>query len=362
MDTETGQDRRAGGTVQPADQRRIARRTPRYPGAGEHFELRDPFAEVTYRAKTLPEMVLHAERLGALRFHVVAPDGTRTPVERLNGEWQRSAALEPQPQPANLSKGDSQLTTDARPSTPRHKELDSALARIYAEAAQSAKIERLERELNERYVIKRPSVKIGSFMIGQTEYRFRGDTARIAFTESTFRLATDNNNPSVARSMVDVADARHWNALRVSGHEEFRRMVWLEASLRGIDAIGYEPRQTDLELLRKELDARLVNRIEQVGVSHVVEDGGAATKPSGRGSGGRKAVLAALEAVLVAKRVPVRQREAVMAAAADNLAARLRKGEVHRVKVYDHSAPVQRPDVRPARDVERSRDRATPSR
>jgi hypothetical protein len=45
--------------------------------------------------------------------------------------------------------------------------------------------------------------------------------------------------------------------------------------------------------------------------------------------------------VLVAKRVPARQREAVMSAAAENLAARLRAGEVHKVKVYDKSAPVQ---------------------
>jgi hypothetical protein len=75
--------------------------------------------------------------------------------------------------------------------------------------------------------------------LGQTEYRYRGDAARIAFRESTFRLVTDNNNPSVAWSMVDVAEARNWQGPRVSGNEDFKRLVWLEASLRGVKTIGY---------------------------------------------------------------------------------------------------------------------------
>ena len=114
----------------------------------------------------------------------------------------------------------------------------------------------------ERYIIKRAPVTVGDVTIGRTEYRFRGDTSRVAFTESTFRLATDTNSPSVARSMVDVAEARNWQALRVSGNEDFKRMVWLEASVRGVKTLGYEPNPGDLEVLKREREARLVNRIE----------------------------------------------------------------------------------------------------
>ena len=105
-------------------------------------------------------------------------------------------------------------------------------------------------------------VTMGDVTIGRTEYRFRGDTSRVAFTESTFRLATDTNSPSVARSMVDVAEARNWKALRVSGNEDFKRMVWLEASVRGVKTLGYEPNPGDLEVLKREREARQVNRIE----------------------------------------------------------------------------------------------------
>jgi hypothetical protein len=187
----------------------------------------------------------------------------------------------------------------------------------------------------------------------------------VAFTESTFRLATDTNSPSVARSMVDVAEARNWRALRVSGNEDFKRMVWLEASVRGVKTLGYEPNPADLEVLKREREARLVNRIEPERSAKGDSPGAAAAlaeKASARGGGGRKAVLAAIEAVLVAKRVPEKQREAVMAAAAEKLAQRLREGQSLKVKVYDKAAPSQRPVVVPNPEVQRNRERAAPVR
>jgi len=206
-------------------------------------------------------------------------------------------------------------------------------------------------------------VTVGEVTIGRTEYRFRGDTSRVAFTESTFRLATDTNSPSVARSMVDVAEARNWKALRVSGNEDFKRMVWLEASVRGVKTLGYEPNPGDLEVLKREREARLVNRIEPArdASSGTATAPAPAEKNSARGGGGRKAVLAAIEAVLVAKKVPEKQREAVMAAATEKLAQRISDGQAPKVKVYDKSAPSQRPVVVPTPELQRSRERSAPA-
>ena len=138
-------------------------------------------------------------------------------------------------------------------------------------------------------------------------------------------------------------------------------MVWFEASLRGVKAIGYEPMPSDLAWLRSEREARLVNRIEPTRDA----SSGAATAPtdkaSARGGGGRKAVLAAIEAVLVAKKVPEKQRAAVMAAATEKLAQRIRDGQVPKVKVYDKAAPSQRPTVVPTPEMQRTRDRAAPA-
>ena len=363
-----------GGTVEPANRATVAKERFQTPVdvPGERYELRDPFAEVTYRANTLPEIVAKADQLGGNRFVAVDAEGQRTTVQKVDGEWLRGpqrAALPERSLDATPIRDDVPQATNVvpMPNSPSQPEAADAkaIAKIDAQAERAALVARLETALMDRYVIKRAPVTVGDVTIGRTEYRFRGDTSRVAFTESTFRLATDTNSPSVARSMVDVAEARNWRALRVSGNEDFKRMVWLEASVRGVKTLGYEPNPADLEVLKKEREARLVNRIEPDRLGRGDGPGAAATpaeKASARGGGGRKAVLVAIEAVLVAKGVPEKQRAAVMAAATEKLAQRIRDGQVPKVKVYDKAAASQRPAVMPTPEVQRTRERAAPVR
>lgn len=256
----------AGGTVEPANRAQVAKeryQTPEEPAA-ERYELRDPFAEVTYRSNSFQEITGKAEQLNANRIVAITADGQRMPMQKVAGQWQRAdpptAAREretrqakpspspepgapaptPEPPPSAASRARSPDTADAaEPKT---------TASLDANAERTAHVARLEAALTERYLIKRAPVTVGDVTLGRIEYRFRGDTSRVAFTETTFRLATDTNSPSVARSMVDVAEARNWKALRVSGNEDFRRLVWLEASVRGVKALGYEPNPADLEM------------------------------------------------------------------------------------------------------------------
>ncbi len=378
MDAENSQARRPaaaqGGTVEPANRATIAKDRFQTPinVPGERYELRDPFAEVTYRANTFPEIVAKADHLGSSRFTAIDAQGTRTTVQKVDGAWQRGpqrAAMPERAAEATPVRDERPQPTNVVPMPKSAAQPEAAvahsLAKIDAQAERAAQVARLEAALIDRYLIKRAPVTVGDVTIGRTEYRFRGDTSRVAFTESTFRLATDTNSPSVARSMVDVAEARNWRALRVSGNEDFKRMVWLEASVRGVKTLGYEPNPADLEVLTKEREARLVNRIEPVrGVGGDSPGAAAASaeKASARGGGGRKAVLAAIEAVLVAKRVPEKQREAVIAAATEKLAQRLREGQSLKVKVYDKAAPSQRQVVVPTPEVQRNRERAAPVR
>lgn len=381
MDADNSPARQApvqGGTVEPANRATVAKDRFQTPTdvPRERYELRDPFADVTYRANTLPEIVAKADQLGSSRFTAIDDEGRRTTLQRVDGEWKREGQRGPQraaaperPLDGTPIRDDVPQVSNVVPMPPTPKAPApteaadvKAIASIDARAERAAMVARLEAALVDRYVIKRAPVTVGDVTIGRTEYRFRGNTSRVAFTESTFRLATDTNSPSVARSMVDVAEARNWRALRVSGNEDFKRMVWLEASVRGVKALGYEPNPADLELLKKERDARLVNRIEPARSDSPATAGTPAEKSSARGGGGRKAVLAAIEAVLVAKRVPEKQREAVMAAATEKLAQRLREGQSLKVKVYDKTAPSQRPAVVLTPEVQRSRERAAPVR
>ena len=360
-----------GGTVEPANRATIAKERFQTPldVPAERYELRDPFAEVTYRANTLPEMIAKADQLGSSRFIALDAQGKRTTVQKADGAWQRGpqrAAAPERPVDVAPARDDVQQAANVVPLGKAQPQAEAAdakiIANIDAKAERAALVARLEAALVDRYLIKRAPVTVGDVTIGRTEYRFRGDTSRVAFTESTFRLATDTNSPSVARSMVDVAEARDWRALRVSGNEDFKRMVWLEASVRGVKALGYEPNPADLEVLKKEREARLVNRIEPAPGNGPTAATTSAEKASARGGGGRKAVLAAIEAVLVAKGVPEKQREAVMAAATEKLAQRMRERQSIKVKVYDKTAPSQRPVVMPTPKVQRTRERAAPVR
>jgi hypothetical protein len=381
MDADNSPTRRPapapGGTVEPANRATIAKELFQTPiGAPvERYELRDPMADLTYRSNELTDIIAKADQLGSSRFTAIDSEGRRTTVQRVDGEWQRGPqrpAVTERPLDAppvrdevpDVSAGEAidPATANARS---RSEEADAkAIARLDAQAERAALVARLEAALVERYLIRRAPVTVGDLTIGRTEYRFRGDTSRVAFTESTFRLATETNSPSVARSMVDVAEARNWRSLRVSGSEDFRRLVWLEASVRGVKTMGYEPHPADLEVLKREREARLANRIEPARDAPGEKAAGAAPaeKRSARGSGGRKAVLAAIEAVLIAKRVPEKQRDAVMAAATEKLAQRPRDGQTPKVKVYDKAAPSQRPAVVPVPEVQRTRERTAPVR
>lgn len=362
----TSQRQRAGGTVEPANRAAVAKEKFQTPldFTGERFELRDPFAEVTYRAKTMAEITAKAEQIGSQRFTAIGEDGQRTPVTKVGTQWRRGEPMPAQPErplEPGPAKGDLADTPAAPKAQPQPEQVDAkALAKIESDAERSALVSRLETALKDRYIIKNAPVGIGDVKIGHTEYRFRGDSSRVAFTESTFRLATDTNSPSVARSMVDVAQARNWKGLRVSGSEDFRRLVWLEASVRGVKAVGYEPNAADLDVLRREQQARQSNRIEPTRQAESQPTASSAEKPSARGGGGRKAVVAAIEAILVAKGVPEAKRAAVLEAANEKLAQRLRAGITPKVKIYDKAAEPQRTPTMPAPEQARARDRAAP--
>ncbi len=355
----------SGGTVEPAGKAGQARDKSQMQLElrGERYELRDPFAEVTYRTTTLDSMIAKAKELGASRFTAIADDGVRTPILKVGRKWQRGDPLPVRAErpldlgPANGDRPDAPAgKAHQAPETAiqTHQPVAKDLARLESEAERAALVAKLQTALQERYIIKHAPVSIGDVKIGHTEYRFRGDSSRVAFTESTFKLATETNSPSVARSMVDVAQARGWNGLRVSGSEDFRRLVWLEASVRGVKAIGYEPHPEDLDVLRRERQARQSNRIEPT-KEPVAAAGN--EKSSARGSGGRKAVVAAIEAVLVARGVPATRREAVLAAANEKLVQRVRRGEEPKVKIYDKTAQPQRSPAPPIPEPGRTRDR-----
>lgn len=62
-----------------------------------------------------------------------------------------------------------------------------------------------------------------------------------AFSDRGRRLTTPSENTEVIRSLIEIARARGWQSLVVSGTERFRKDAWLAAQAAGIEARGYRP-------------------------------------------------------------------------------------------------------------------------
>lgn len=101
------------------------------------------------------------------------------------------------------------------------------------------------------------------YLIADNKFYFREEEGRLAFEDKGKRLATDHDDPQVARSMVELAEAKNWTTITVKGSDEFRREVWLAASLRGLEVRGYRPSEVDrarLAELQREQTALPRNR------------------------------------------------------------------------------------------------------
>jgi putative DNA primase/helicase len=104
------------------------------------------------------------------------------------------------------------------------------------------------------------------YLIADDKYYFRDRGQALAFEDLGRRIATVHNDPEVARSMVDLAQAKGWTSLKVKGSDVFKSEVWLLVAQRGMDVAGYRPKEIDkarLAAIEAERDAARINTIER---------------------------------------------------------------------------------------------------
>lgn len=112
-----------------------------------------------------------------------------------------------------------------------------------------------------------PKALLNKYYVVDDKYHFKGNPEKVAFEDSGKALKTTIDDKHIAASMVEVAKAKKWETIQVKGSEEFKRNVWLEASMKGMTVKGYDPRDIDLALLndmKKEQGKEVVqNTIEK---------------------------------------------------------------------------------------------------
>ncbi|MBC7602695.1 MAG: hypothetical protein H7255_08560 [Ramlibacter sp.] len=107
----------------------------------------------------------------------------------------------------------------------------------------------LSQALLTRFIVSHE--KRGLLDKGSTEFSFRNgeEQGRVAFVDAGKALRTEREDKTTIRAMVEVASAKNWKEITVSGTDDFRRNAWIEASLHGVKVKGYEPREADKQIL-----------------------------------------------------------------------------------------------------------------
>ncbi|MGN6210543.1 LPD7 domain-containing protein [Asticcacaulis sp.] len=189
------------------------------------------------------------------------------------------------------------------------------------------------------------------YLKAEEKYHFRDRSGEVAFETLGKRLVTSHETPGIVSSMVDLAETRGWETLKVSGTEAFRREAWLQAGLRGLDVTGYRPTKLDkvrLDEMRSEFGPdrgrrnTIANDHEPApektypGFPHVEDAGRPEHRPEL--ARGQEAVLAALAKAMRARG----DSEPAITAAREAAAQKLGKGRIHVGKLAETgTAPYQ---------------------
>lgn len=177
------------------------------------------------------------------------------------------------------------------------------------------------------------------------QYYFRDRNNALAFEDKGARIATRNEDPVVAASMVELAIAKGWKELKVSGSESFRRSVWLEASRRGMAVRGYEPKpQDELQLQEMKVLSRKPTPIQHIGpdrarafTEQTQEDALKSYPELQKAYAGRSAIYQWIDT-----NIPDPKKQVELKATIDRgMAERLTKGEIPGVVVLPESRALE---------------------
>jgi len=100
------------------------------------------------------------------------------------------------------------------------------------------------------------------FRVSGAKFHFKDQPQKVAFTDKGSRIVSASNDERVAKAMATMVQAKGWKTITVSGHPDFRREVWMQASLQGIEVRGYKPQERDLRLLEEQRERQMKNSAE----------------------------------------------------------------------------------------------------
>lgn len=89
-----------------------------------------------------------------------------------------------------------------------------------------------------------------------------GNGVTTIFRDKGKYLATAKEDIQTVHDMVEVAKAKGWDRLKLSGSQEFKRLMYVEAESQGIKTRGYRAAPEDLAMVNRRLEERSLNQVQ----------------------------------------------------------------------------------------------------
>lgn len=95
-----------------------------------------------------------------------------------------------------------------------------------------------------------PRLLNNRFVLGENgEYRRVGET-RVALVDEAEQIRFIDKQMDTFQAGIELAKAKEWQAIQVTGTEKFRSEAWFHARMAGLEVVGYEPQAKDFERLQ----------------------------------------------------------------------------------------------------------------
>jgi len=90
----------------------------------------------------------------------------------------------------------------------------------------------------------------------QVGHRFHFPDGELAFRDHGRKLVSPSENVEVIASLIEIAQARGWTEISVTGTEAFRQETWRQARLQGLAVRGYRPSEEQRVALKVALERK----------------------------------------------------------------------------------------------------------
>ncbi|MDF7675975.1 PriCT-2 domain-containing protein [Neisseriaceae bacterium ESL0693] len=109
-----------------------------------------------------------------------------------------------------------------------------------------------------------PQHLIDRYIVADGKYLSAANGTTVLFEDKGKKLTTAKTDMQTVRDMLEVAKAKNWDSIKLSGTPEFKAMMYVAAESQGIRTSGYKPTAADLAIVEKLRGEQALNSIEAI--------------------------------------------------------------------------------------------------